>query len=254
MSAYLSAVLADNPAHYWRCADPSGRVLHDIGSNPKHLLAPTNNSELGYSGPISDGGSLILCGAGASNANSIIQLPNIVPMTIELWFWAVGVPTSFQDVFSWDDNAAPSFRLGLSSANQFNGVALGTNTGTISGVTFQAWHCAQLTIQAATSTLRVDGVSAGAVVGTYTASTHTFVLGQNGAGANLWAGAIAEVAVYAAALSATRLTAHFSAADNVSSVPIASGAGGFGGSGIGSGYDGVLQAILSSVRRTYPTT
>lgn len=250
MSAYLTAVLADSPVHYWRLCDPGGQVAHDIGSSASQM-GTNGPTALGYSGPVSDGGSFVT--TLNNNCASIVPLTYNPPYTIELWAWMWGY-NALQDILAWDDSTAQSFGLRFSAAGACS-ISVGTGSAVFNGpISFQAWHHFVAVVTSTLMTLYLDGasVASGANGGTLT-QTLNLSIGNSG-GVRPMQGAVAELAYYHAALSAARVLAHFNAADNTAQSPIYSAAGGLGGGGVSvnnPNYLGILQQILQSVRKLY---
>jgi hypothetical protein len=255
MSAYSSAVLADNPVHYWRMADPGGGIAHDVGSSPLHLhgLGSAISQPLGYSGPISDGGSMDLCldGQYANTGNPITITVN--PFTVEMWYW------------NWQALAATRLLIQIQSANQialfhdatlwrwlYNGVQSTSNFH----FTSQIWHHLVGTYDGANAKLYVDSTPAApAAVAPQAAVSTIMELSANAALGVVWGGGFfAEVAIYATALSQTRVSAHYVAADQQGQAPINLASGGGGGAPFTSALGTILSStsdILAAVRKAF---
>lgn len=249
MSAYLTAVLADNPKHYWRCADPGGVLAHDIGSSPKHLLQSGSTAPLGYSGPVSDGGAFVES-ANAGIANSDAELVTI-PYSFEIWFWLAYAQTC---TFAQCNGPAgfTVFQAAMSAAGTLTVFGSAGIAGTFLLVTPRAWHHLVHTVTGAASNTYLDGVRSGPTAGAGVGSSPTFFFGSNNAGGAALGGAMSEIAMYLTALSAGRVAAHLAAADQVAQAPVFSGAGGFTGVAVSPPYNSLLQQILNSVRGVFP--
>lgn len=246
MSAYSAAVLADAPVHYWRCADPGGGLGHDIGSSPIaiHGLGTAISAPFGYSGPVSDGGSmdLALVGQYANTGNPITVQTN--PMSLECLYW------------NWQDFNTFCICLQVQSTNQitllwtgtvwefvYNGAVVTTNHNG----TAQHWHHLVATYDGTNARLYVDAFAAGpTAVAPQAAISQIFEIGANFSLANFGQGFFAEVAIYASALSAARVTAHFNAIDQIGTVPVFQAAAGTPGGGTTQ-----LANILAAVQKTY---
>lgn len=247
MSAYSAAVLADSPVHYWRMADPGGGIAHDIGSSPHHLhgLGTAISQPLGYSGPISDGGSmdLSLDGQYANTGNPITITAD--PLTIELWYWNWQALASARDLLQVQSaNQITLFHSATQWSWLYNGVTLATNNN----FTEQAWHHIVATHGGGNSRLYIDSNPFGPSAVAAQASVPTIMeLSANAALGAVWGGGFyAEVAIYNVALTQFQVSAHFTAADQVGQAPVNQSSGGGGGSP----YSGILNDILNAVQRT----
>src|SRR5690348_3892373 len=107
MSAYLSAVLADNPFHYWRHGESGGQVAIDVAGFPLYL---SGHGGHGYTGPVSDGGAMWCDGSVNKGSVSGQTLHLIAPVTVELWFWPISIPASGA-LCAWDNTNNPSLAL-----------------------------------------------------------------------------------------------------------------------------------------------
>lgn len=258
MSAYSAAVLADNPTNYWRCADPGGVLVHDIGSARKSLLfnglIPTG---LPYSGPVSDGGSMVIQQASYPWYKDGLNVA--LPLSLECWGWLQGGVGSAQYLMTLASGTfygALSIDGTLHPQGQAPGAGLAV-TGA-AAITVQRWHHYVLTVSAAgVATLYYDAFSQGSIAGTAVGGSFAAIAlgGLSASFGNGWSGGIAECAVYPSLLSPSQVTTHFVAADNTAGKPIWLANGvyptGTGGS-TSSAQD--IQDILSSVRHTYPAT
>lgn len=247
---YLSTILADNPVHYWRLADPGGSVAHDIGSNPIHLgLGPVNAGSLSYSGIAANGGAAwIDSGFGWANINAN-TIPK--PITVEAWVWLLINPLALMWVFDWGGFDTAGIDLVINTAGKVNADWVGTNAQSAAALTRQTWHHIAATVDASNLRLYVDGALAHTSATAAAPTTDQICIGKNAGAGAFSAGAIAEVATYSAALSGTQIAAHY-AAQEINGPPIfnRSGTGDLFGSGASTG-DGLLQQILKSVRKVY---
>lgn len=220
---YLSAVLADNPLHYWRCADPGGSIVHDIGSSPDALLMAGQYQEpLPYIGPNSDGGSILLNGITGPWDLDGEALNN--PFTVECWVWQQErTPATQYCILA---NLAAGGVLAALYLN--NGVpnlqGFGAPRATaVAAISKQHWHHLVGTVDAlGNGLLYVDAVvQPGAVVGAGGAGSYTKAIGLvSPGGTNVLSGALSECAMYSAVLTPTQVNNHFVAADNTISRPI----------------------------------
>lgn len=252
MSAYLTAVLADSPVHYWRLADPGGGLAHDIGSSPFHLGAGLS-PRFGYSNLNSDGGCEQVTGTDFPQSLGSIQSVTS-PFSLELWIWPLGQNTVNAFLWQWDGSASPESQA-VYNANetvQFSVNAALTNP--VTTLAPQAWHHIVGTYSGATGTLYLDGVNRGtfALAGPVTIAKKISFGGTQGSASNVFQGFMSEIAIYSVALSATRVTAHFNAADQVSNVPVYTASGGLSGApGANTQFVGISQQLLANISTTF---
>lgn len=254
---YISEVLADSPTHFWRCADPGGALLFDIGSAPRAL----SEGVVGfvctpYAGPNSNGGAAYFdLNTNASYADSDLNVTT--PLTLECWFWLEKSANALQD-FLGISNGATALAIGVDATLHAHAFSSGGAIAAAAVTTRQAWHHLVLTQTAALGTLYLDAVSVGTLAGAAVNINPNFLIGSGGSAGSpvrFAHAAVSECAIYASALSAARVTAHFTAADNTTGSPVWGG-GGLAGVGGSSGatnplYLGILQQILQSVRKVY---
>jgi Concanavalin A-like lectin/glucanases superfamily len=249
---YLSEVLADNPVHYWRLADPTGLLAHDLGSAAFALESSGANPPiLGYSGPVSDGGSAVVNTDSSALRSYGVLGPNAMPYTVECWCWVHDYAhPATEMVWSWD-GVAEDTRAGFDNNGKVQFVAGGVALLPATVYTAQRWRHLVMTVAAGAAVGYVDGVNVGGWVPGAHAAREFIISGRQDLSLK-FPGAIAEVALYGTALTAARVTAHYNAADAVSSQPVATESGGITGVGNSSTlYGGILQQILQSVRRIY---
>lgn len=253
MSAYLAAVVADAPRHYWRCADPGGLLLHDIGAVPRHMRIGPNFGLSGYSGPNSDGGSALCTNLGPHAYYD--QELRAAPISLEVLVWihySTGLPCQ---PLSVTDGAGVGwvFRIRANYSVDIFGPGGTVNSAAIV-LTNQTWAHLVLTDTGAAMILYINGVNRGAAGGAGAANPNVayWLNGYWAAGGYSGNLNVAEAAVYPAALSAARVLAHYNAIDQLATSPVASAAGGTSGGGTGStAYQGLEQQILASVRKSY---
>lgn len=254
MSAYLTAILADSPTHYWRCADPGGALLHDIGSAPRALSEGVVGFQATpYVGPVSDGGSAYF----NLNTNCSYQDSDLnvtTPLSLECWFWLTTSAAAAQD-FVGISNGATALAIGIDATLHAHAFSSGGGIASAATVTRDAWHHLVLTQTAALGTLYLDGANVGTLAGAAVNINPNFLVGSGGsAGAptRFAHAAVSEAAVYASALSAAQVTTHFTAADQTTARPVFTGNGTFStSSGVVTLNSAQLAAILAAVRKTY---
>jgi hypothetical protein len=186
---------------------------------------------------------LCLDGQYANTGNPITVAVNA--FSIEMWYWNwqrlanLGLLMQVQAV-----NQIALYRTGTLWSFVYNGVVLTSATH----YTEQLWHHLVATYDGTNMRLYVDALAAGPSAAAVQANLSTLMeLGANQAlGANWGNGFFAEVALYAAALTPTRITAHFTAADQVVQSPINTGSG-----GSSPPYTGLLADIWNAVHKSY---
>lgn len=243
MSAYLAAVLADAPFHYWRLADPGGAVIVDIGSSRNNLYRGGGNPQLGYTGPISDGGACFFPGADwFTSAASAAKVP---PLSVEGWIWQAGTPTHD----SWALSIS-NFKVGDQATSAFADCTItGTAFPSTTAVTAGFWHYLVFTAATTLVELWLDGVkvvSQAHAVGSQTAADFVGSDGSNG-----MQGFVSEAAFYNYVLSNAQIAAHYAAADQIS-LPPAYQIGGYIDpvTGLVTTELALVREILAAVRRT----
>lgn len=214
MSAYSVAVLADNPLHYWRFNDPGGQLALDLGSSPAPLSAFLYKASIGYTGPVSDGGSFY-----TTNQAVFVQQdprPIAVPLTVEGWYWQQQYVGREQKIFTTESTATPYNGLGI-------GIAAGGQAETFCSASALVevgprplfhWYHVAATHTGAQRTLFVNGVQVAQAPNVLAGGNGVFTCGaESFTYAHYAEGFISEVAMYAGVLSGARLLAHFNAAD-----------------------------------------
>jgi hypothetical protein len=245
--SYVTTVLADGPRHYWRCSDPGGGFLHDIGAAAQKALTVTGQNTMPYSGVASEGGSTwIDAGGGAIHRTGDTAKS---PQSLECWVW-LHFPPVAQEIFLSHVES-----LGISAAGLptwFNNAA---NLASAVALTEQTWHHLVGTYGPANGQkLYVDALQVG--TGAFGAGFGPVVavesLGISVAGANTASANIAEAATYDIELTPARITAHYLAADTLASRPTYKPQGTFDvTTGISDLSSADIAAILAAVRRTY---
>lgn len=258
MSAYLAAVLADAPVHYWRCTDPGGILLNDIGSLRRALLVnSTYPAGSPYIGPVSDGGALIFQGGAYPWYKDTTVWST--PFSLECWAWQQATAGVAQYLMEIAGPGAFGAGMFLSAAGVPTGQAPGAGNAVTAAATptIQHWHHYVLSVNAAgVATLYVDAFAAGSVAGT-AAVNQNYALAIAGLSTSpagtAFSGLLSECALYNTALSPSRVTTHFTAADQISSQPVFKGNGSVDpGTGVPTLISDEIAQILASVRRTLP--
>jgi len=253
---YVSTVLADNPFHYWRLADPGGQIAHDIGSSPRQLINGSLQAIFAFSGPNSNGGSGFYDSIAESWDLDVETLNNVC--SLECWVWQHYRRGVLQDIVCFGTAAgATQAWLRILAAGTCTFFNASTPAVGVTVLTTQRWHHLVGVQTGALSKLYVDGVQdasiAGFIAGT-TASVKVIGASDNaGNAANSCSANISEVAYYNYALSAAQVAAHFAAVDAATTTPVYKP---FGSADAVTGSptftSDVSALLLSDVRRTFP--
>jgi hypothetical protein len=251
--SYVTTVLADNPWHFWRCADPGGSYLHDIGASPAALLAHNLGSDVGYSGPASDGGS---CTCNNNAAYVHYDSESLAyPLSAEVWFWLAQIVAEDKDVLTCASAAGASlahFRLNHTRKVTVFSAAGALVSNTV--LSFNAWHHLVATCDSSNVKLYLDGSLDSTGAGASPAAVDAiYGLGFYPTGNTIFFyGALAEAAIYKSTLSATQVAAHFAAADNVPSRPVFHQRGQWTDvTGSGAPVSADLSRLIADVEHTY---
>jgi len=247
--SYVSTVLADNPRHYWRCADPGGFLLHDIGAAAQVTLEAAQGSVcLPYTGPASDGGSCAVPTSGGPITVAFLTIAS--PMSLEVWEYNI-VDFVARYLVAFDGSPTNTFGMSTDAAGHLACSANSVNLISATLGVLESWHHYVQTYDGLSQRLYYDGaLIAGpmAVLGPIS-GTRQLRFAGNSAGAGVAYGAVAEAAVYNYALSAAQIAAHFAAANLTFQPPVFKGAAGTLDLSIGSSFD--LSAVLRAVRKTF---
>jgi Concanavalin A-like lectin/glucanases superfamily len=249
---YAAVVLADNPKHFWRLADPGGSLAHDIGSSPSHIAGSTLDS--GYTGPSSDGGSWYSSGNAGEGLFSYVAVSQVTPLSVELWFyqlWNLGVASY---LIAWDNAVNPSLYAWITVAGLVNSNINGSaQINSLAGPSIQAWHHLVLTYDGATYKMFLDNVAQSntAYVAAFTIARNLGLMNKP-TGANVFTGFMSDVAIYAYALNNAQITNHWNAADTKGQAPVYHAPGKFDvTTGLFTATPVDVSTILSSVRKVY---
>jgi hypothetical protein len=244
VSAYSSAVLADSPKHYWRCADPGGVLLHDVGSQQLALMTNSNYpSGLPYTGPISDGGAFVSQGVAYAWFNEDLDA-NGAALSVELLLWQQADIATQQIAFVARSGTSVFF-IDVSTTRKLG--AHGPSSAVVDTVNFplQTWvHVVATLTTGGSCILYKNAIQVATVsVGAMPSGNYRYALGGNSnAFASPWQGGLSECSVYNAVLTPTQVNNHYLAIDNQSSRPI------FRVQGTDPSFD-ILNDILSAVRQ-----
>jgi hypothetical protein len=221
---YRSTVLADDPLAYLRVDESTSTVAHDAtgnGNNGQYVGGFT----LGVPGALltdSDPAVSLDGSTGYIDFGNLFPFVGTVPMTLEIWAKPSALTTNYPSLFSRQINSPRSGYfmfvrdVGNGDSNTFGFERWndgGYQTDWWQTPVSSSWHYFVGTFDGSTSRAYVDGQlvasnSATQSLGSFAATLQvgTCVLGQDS-----FAGAVDEIAVYGAALSQARISAHYHA-------------------------------------------
>jgi Concanavalin A-like lectin/glucanases superfamily len=231
---YEQQVLADSPVAYYRLNETSGTTATKQGSGGANGTYQ-NAFTLNQTGFTADGKSVLLAGTGsegtASGIDCNFSTDYVSALSLECFFnatpggskvnaclitkssyFAFGV-NDFPVSLIWNE-ATETLSLVASIGNDFSQDIV-LSEALSEGVDY---HAAAVIRGSGTCDLLVNGVivQSGTIAGNLSTTSQTWKIGkalENGGGAGLssFSGRIAEVAIYAAALSEARFAAHYAA-------------------------------------------
>lgn len=221
---YRGEVMADRPIAFYMLAETSGTTAQDeVGSHPgTYVVNAPGSLQLGQPGPGPGTFSARFAG-GRVTANSVAQLPNgtFAAYTVEA-FVSSEVPAGSSQFYvtfaASGGGGGPS--LFIDDATRGPKVAAhGSSVSANAAFTTAAWHHVAVTVQGTTASIYVDGALdvTGAIANPtperafFTIGASYGTSGDGGAYGNAFTGRLADVAIYASALSAGRVAAHYAA-------------------------------------------
>lgn len=254
---YLSTILSDSPIHVWRTN--AGGFLPDVATSPharNHQLLDPQLNPLAFTGIATGGQSWMH--QDSFFASSRVTEAGAAPISVECWAWWAFKGTSARaTMLGWDGvTAGPNFALDNSTLKARIGFASGS-LESITTITYQAWHHLVATYSAAGALkLYVDGALDNS---TTTAApsgwTAGFNIGLDGVGGtNPFFGFLTECAIYLSELSASRVSAHYAAADAIINPPIFAGAPSLPVFTTSPDPTALLDTIIAAVQKTFPRT
>jgi len=231
--AYAKAVLASEPLAYWRMEEMGGRKALDSSPNANHgryedgvafYLEGPAGAGMSAKGTVNRAAHF----AGGRMAAAIEKLADAY--TVELWFWN-GMPANVRPVTGYlfsrgrdKADGAPGGHLGIGGTHRerakgkllfFNGndadeVLVGTTE-----IKRQTWHHVALVRQGTKVTVYLDGNTTPEIAGRARVDPgeragRIFIGGRSDTFAN-FEGKIDETAIYARALTADEVAAHYAA-------------------------------------------
>jgi hypothetical protein len=245
---YLETVIADAPVHYWRMADPGGRLAHDIGSGIPATLGCSEAQAFPYTGIANDGGAYGAAGSRLHSPGSGVALPG-TGWSIEAWaFLSSSLNASANQVILDlnDDLTGTILRLWCQTDGKLGTAGTFFANQLSAALPFGTWHHLAYTFDGLARVSYVDGAAIATVAsGAFGAAAYRVDVGNNAAAGEFCYGGVAEVAVYGAALSSARVAAHFAAAEiPLTARPIWVGGGAAHGGGGGIPTSDSLDALI----------
>jgi uncharacterized repeat protein (TIGR01451 family) len=235
-SAYAAAVAADNPLLWYQLSESSGTVAHDSSAVP-HNGVYQGGVTLGVPGPTDCGA---ITAAQLDGSSGYVSNANVItsPATfsLEVWFRTTtgsgGMLAGFGSAVTGASGNYDRHIYMANSGQIYFGVSSNQTVHSAAAYNDGLWHQAVGTLGPAGLDLYIDGalVASNALI---TASSQTYSgswrVGYDSLGgwtahptSNFFGGAVGEVSVYGAPLSAPRVAAHYTAATNpVSGLTIA---------------------------------
>jgi len=200
--------MRDAPLAYWRLGETLGATAGDASGHGRHG-AWSGTPALGQPGALdSDPAATAALLDGVDDHVDLPALPALGDtLTLEFWFRPLAGGDATQCIFGEADGSpavlfknAGKLSLSYAGADHLNDAPIAYDT----------WHHVAIAIEAGAGTFYVDG----SVAGAFTGFPSGFVPDRMGAdaGGDRYKGYLAEVALYGAALSAARVTAHYAAA------------------------------------------
>lgn len=223
ITSYRTTVLADNPVSTWRLDETSGTIIADsTGSNSGALYGGVT---LGVPGALATDSNPAMAFDGSTGYASIPNSASLNPtgdLTVEAWAKPTALDGMTHAVVHKGSSTTSSswqYRLTLHATNQWRGCVYAGSAGACvlapGTASTTSWTHLVLTRSGTTVTLYIDGASVGTATlsGALNSTTGTLGIGRVGSNAtNYFKGGLDEVALYAGALSAERIAAHYAAA------------------------------------------
>jgi hypothetical protein len=212
---YAPGVVADAPAGYWRLGETSGTSAADSAGNSTGT----------YVGATLNAASLLAAdtgnqAAGFSGTSQYVRVPSATALSpsarvsVEAWIKPTTVPTSgFRGITAKAESYALQFNAGRLEFTIIQGATrrrLQAPAGAI--VAGSTYHVVG-TYDGTTQRLYINGVQSAqaALTGAINVNANNLTIGSWNGTSEFFQGTIDEVAVYPAALSAARVTAHYQA-------------------------------------------
>ena len=222
VASYQTEVLADSPISYWRLGETTGTTAADsTGSNPGSIKSGVT---LGATGALSGDTNTAMTFNGSTGYVSMADSASLNmtgDLTVEAWAKPGSLDSITRAIIHKGGTSgygSYQYRIGLTSSNFWRGtVYIGSTNYTVTSssvATSAAWTYLAMTRSGSTLKLYVNGVAVATATasGALNASSGNLAIGRTGAtSVDYFKGSIDEVAVYPAALSSTRIAAHYRA-------------------------------------------
>ncbi len=218
---YVAEVLRDNPRSYWRLGDPNTTDAYTRDEQRSTMVTAVNSPTWQQPGILTGHDAVTFTAASSQYVDcGDLSLFETGDVSYEAWV-KTSSATINQVVFS-EANSGTAVGYsqliaatagGVARINAVNNAGTSYTADGTTVVNDGAWHHVVLTIHANLMRLFVDGVQESnvATAGTFTQNRAAIgALAWSGFGA-YFTGTIGEVAVYAYALSAARILAHYNA-------------------------------------------
>lgn len=234
-SSYSAAVLADTPLGFWRLDETTGALTALDSSGNGRALTVSSPPTMGVASLLTgDADACMTFAAGSSqylNSTNTTNLPTgAAAITLECWIKISGAPGATQFILDCGDRSVATHHLVLAiTSSRTIQLANGATTITSAALSTGAPHHLVGTYDGTNLRLYVDGALAAGPTAATNALAYTgnslAVGSQSGATpGSYFSGQIDEAAIYNTALSAARVTAHYSAGTTATTtVDISSG-------------------------------
>ncbi|MGH2443386.1 MAG: LamG domain-containing protein, partial [Chloroflexota bacterium] len=214
-AGYRSAVLADNPAIYYRLDEASGTVALDASGNGRDS-AYTAAANLGQAGATSDGDGAVSGSGAVVSYSGGAGLPlRSASRTVECWFKS-STPQFNAALIAWGAQSRDNlFALMLNNSTSLSVRSWRSNYSfnIPSGHSLLdgQWHYVAAVFNGSTLTMYLDGVALGYRGASFNTSLNSsgLLAGSSTGGGFKYSGSIDEVAVYAQALPLSSIQTHF---------------------------------------------
>jgi len=217
--AYPDEVLADNPRWWWRLAAIPGGMDLSAGST-RETITPGGSLFGNWRGICTDGYAVVASSTNGGLADATTRLYVASGFSFECWFWPIQLPTGTTVLYT-------NIPGGLNAGNGLNFQADGklhvyiwngttlVDTASVGSPSNNQWHHVVVTLGAGDIRLYIDGALDKVIVQTQSGTNpaQPLTLMNNVARTNGLPMMFAEPAIYPSVLSASRVLAHYNAAN-----------------------------------------